>query len=137
MNKELLAQQIMSLVNEDEDFCKALVSAEDAPSVKEVLNEKGIDVSLEDVERLFENGRREVVRVMESTPDAELSIEDLESVAGGRSFHGLARGIVSGAAAFGYGCLCGVFPPAAAGAPYVCAGLTAWTTAGAIRDLRS
>lgn len=128
--KEMLAQEILTAVNENEEFCKAFVSSEDASSLQKVLNENGFNVSLEDVEAMFADGLSEILKVKESAEETELSEEQLDDVSGGGFLRGTLRTIASGAVGFGFGAFCGVCPAAAAATPYVVGGLTAWSTAG-------
>lgn len=131
--REMLAQKLMDAVNNNDDFCKAFVSAEDAPSVQKVLKENGFDVSLEDVEAIFLDGLNEIKKLKSTAPADVLSEEQLDDVAGGGAIRGTLRFIASGAAAFGYGCLCGLCPAASVGTPYVAVGLAAWTTDGYLK----
>ena len=128
--KELFAQKIMAAVNKDEEFCKALVSCEDAVSVQKVLGAHGIACTTEDVEAIFSDGLQSILKLQESGTAGELGENDLDSVAGGGAIRGTLRLLASGAVAFGYGCLCGVCPAASVAAPYVGGGLTLWTAAG-------
>ena len=128
--KELFAQKILAAVNEDEEFCKALVACEDAVSVQKVLSVRGIACTTEDVEEIFADGLQTIQKLHESGTAGELGENDLDSVAGGGAIRGTLRLLASGAVAFGYGCLCGVCPAASVASPYVGGGLTVWTAAG-------
>lgn len=128
--KEMLAQKVMEAVNENNDFCKAFIAAEDAISLQKVLNDNGFDVSKEDVEAIFADGLKEILKVKEVAATSELSEDQLDDVAGGGAIRGTLRTVASAAAGFGFGCLCGVCPAASAATPYVVGGLTAWSTAG-------
>ncbi len=133
MTREMFAQEIREKLSRDEDFLQALAAAENAGDARQVLLENGFDMSLEQVEALFADGERQVEKFLENGMDCELSEDELEDVAGGGVIRGLVRGAVSCVAAFGFGCVCGVCPPAAAATPYVVGGLTAFTTAGFLR----
>lgn len=130
MNKQVLAQKLTEAVNENNDFCKAFTQAEDAASLQKVLQANGFEVSVEEVEAMFADGLKEILKIKEEAAGAELSEDQLDDVAGGGFVSGTARLAASAAAGFGYGCLCGVCPAAAAWTPYVAGGLTAWTVAG-------
>ena len=131
--KEVLAQQIFAMATDNEDFCKALVSAEDAPSAKKVLNENGFPVSLEDVDEIFADGLSEIMKFKDSGAADELSEGQLDDIAGGGAIRGTLRLAVSAGVAFGFGMFCGICPAAAVASPYVAGGLTAWSTAGYLR----
>lgn len=132
--KELLTQQILSAVNDNEEFCKAFVSAEDAASLQKVLNENGFDVSLTDVEAMFADGLSEILKFKDSdAANGELSENQLDDVAGGGALRGTLRTVVSAGVGFGFGCLCGVCPAAASATPYVVGGLTAWSASGYLK----
>lgn len=131
--KEMLAKKILEAVNENNDFCKAFVAAEDAASLQKVLKSNGFDVTVEDVEAMFAEGLKEILTVKEGAAATELSEDQLDDVAGGGFFRGTLRLVASSAVGFGFGCLCGVCPAAAAATPYVAGGLTAWTTAGYLK----
>lgn len=128
--KDIISQRIIDAVNNNADFCKAFVAAEDAASVQKVLCENGFDVTLAEVNELFSEGVGEILKFKESGVDGELSEDQLAEVAGGGFFRGALRTVASAAAGFGFGCLCGVCPAAASATPYVVGGLTAWSTAG-------
>lgn len=126
IRKEMLAQQIVAEVNNNEEFAKAFVSAEDAAAVQKVLKENGIEVTLEEVEEIFVDGANGIL----NNQADELAEDQLDDVAGGGAIRGTLRLAVSCAVGFGYGCLCGVCPAAYAGAKYVAGGLAIWTAAG-------
>jgi hypothetical protein len=127
--KEMLAQKIIEAVNENNDFCKEFLAAEDAVSLQKVLNDNGFDMTVEDIESMYADGLKEILAVKEGA-ETELSEDQLDDVAGGGFLKGTARLAVSSAAAFAFGCFVGVCPAAAPATPYVAGGLTAWTTAG-------
>lgn len=117
-------------MNENNDFCKAFVAAEDATSLQKVLNENGYAISVEDVEAMFADGLKEILKFKDEAETTELSMEQLDGVAGGGIIRGILRTVASAVAGFGYGCLCGVCPAAASATYYVAGGLTAWSVAG-------
>ena len=127
MNKTMYMQQINELLESDESFVAALLSAEDAEAVQTVFADYGIDLSLDEVETLIARGQKEIQKCL---ADGELSEESLEDVAGGGLGRYLLRGAASCVVAAGFGALCGVCPPAAAATPYVVGGLTAWCIDG-------
>ena len=127
MNKELISQQIIEAMTNDEAFCRAFVSAEDAASVQKVLVDNGFDFSLAQVEEIFAEG---VQAIMKHNESDELSEDMLDNVAGGGFLRGTLRLAVSAGVGFGYGCFCGLCPAASAGANYVAGGLAIWTAAG-------
>ncbi len=131
--KEMLAQQIFAAINENEEFCKAFVSAENAEAVKKVLAENGFELTLEDIEAIFADGLDEIKTQNDPAKAGELSEDQLDDVAGGGFFKGTLRLAVSCGVAFGYGCFCGICPAAAAGANYVAGGLGIWTAAGYVK----
>lgn len=128
--KEMLAQKLSDALQKNDTFCQAFVSAENAITIQKLLCDNGINVSLNDVEEMYSNGVKEILK---KNGDGELSEEDLNEVAGGGWFRGTLRAVASTAAGFGYGCVCGLIPAAAAGAPYVAVGLATWTTAGYLK----
>ena len=130
MNKEMLAQKITEAVNENNEFSKAFLAAEDAASLQKVLQDNGMDVTAEELEAMYSDGVKDILKVKEASEAEELSEDQLDDVAGGGFVSGTARLAVSGAAGFAYGCACGVAPGLAAGAPYVAGGLAAWTASG-------
>ena len=130
--KTALFQQIVADLDSNEDFFKAFIATEDETALQEILNEKGYEVSLDDVREMFEDGRNEILKYKENADD-ELSEQDLETVAGGGLGRYLVRGMLSCAVAFGFGCLCGVCPAAAVATPYVAGGLALWCAAGAMK----
>ena len=127
--KEMLMEQIVEQMNNDREFCRDFVSAEDAPSVQKVLCSHGYEITTQEVEELYSEGVRGILDYTASHGDA-LSEADLEEVAGGGVIRGTLRLAVSCAAGYGYGCLCGVCPAAYAGAKWVAGGLAVWTAAG-------
>lgn len=133
MTKEMLTMAILNAVTEDVGFCKAFVAAEDAESLQAVLQEYGFEVSVEMVEELFRQGM-EAIAQYHSVSTEELSEDQLEDVSGGGKVRGTVRAVISFAAGFGYGCLCGIAPAASAGAPYVAGTLAAWSTAGYMKS---
>lgn len=128
--KEQLSQEIICAVNENSDFAKEFVAAEDVLSVQRVLSAHGFDLSEDDINAMFTDGVDEILKSKADGGEKELSDEQLENVAGGGFLRGVLRTVASGAAAFGYGCFCGLVPAASAAAPYVAGGLAAWSTAG-------
>ncbi len=126
-NTNVMTQQISDAVMANEAFLKALVAAENAASAQQVLKDNGFDLSVEEVEALYRDGAQNICAHLDN---GELAEDQLDDVAGGGFFRGTLRLAVSGAAAFGYGMLCGVCPAASAGAPYVAGGLSIWTAAG-------
>ena len=131
--KEMLARKLVEAVNENNDFCKAFVGAEDAASLTKVLNDNGFEFSTEEVEEMFADGLKEILKVKESATTDELDESELEDVAGGGFVRGTLRLVASGAAAFGFGAFCSVCPVAAGASYYVAGGLAAWSTAGYMR----
>ncbi len=128
--KEMLAQQLIESVNENGDLCKALVSAEDASSVQKVLAANGFEVTVEEVEAIFEDGVNEIMNTNGSEDNGELSEDQLENISGGGFLRGALRTTASAALGFGYGVFCGICPAASAGAPYVAGGLATWSAVG-------
>ena len=128
--KEMLEQKLGEALQKNDAFCQAFAAAENAESIQGLLRDNGIDVSIGDVEGLFADGVKEILRRNE---EGELTEEDMDTVAGGGWIRGTIRLVASCGAGFGYGCICGVFPAASAAAPYVAGGLAAWTTAGYLR----
>ena len=124
---ENIKQKITDAVINDVDFFKDFISAQDAPALQQVLQARGFELTVDQIEELFSDG---VDTILDHNQAEELSEDQLDDVAGGGFFKGTARLIVSSGVAFGYGALCGICPAASAGAPYVVGGLTAWTTAG-------
>lgn len=131
--KEMLTQQLNNLANSNEEFCKAIASAEDAASVQHVLVENGFDVSIKEVEEMYADGVKQISEYINSGAADELTEAQMGEVAGGGLLSGTLRLVVSVAAGFGYGCLCAVAPGYYAGAPYVAGGLATWTTAGYLK----
>ena len=127
-NRERLSRMIMTVGQDDEEFLRAIVSAEDAPSLQKVLNEYGFAFTTEELEEIFSEGVEGLNRL--AAADGELSEMQLEEVAGGGFVRGTLRLAGSCVAAFGFGCLCGICPAAYAATPYVAVVLAAWTTAG-------
>lgn len=80
MNKTMYMQQINELLESDESFVTAMVSAEDAEAVQTVFADYGIDLSLDEVETLIARGQKEIQNCL---ADGELSEESLEDVAVG------------------------------------------------------
>lgn len=127
MNKTMYMQQINELLESDESFVTAMVSAEDAEAVQTVFADYGIDLSLDEVETLIARGQKEIQNCL---ADGELSEESLEDVAGGGRGRCAVRFVASLGIAALYGAACGVCPPLTAGAPAVAVGLTAWCIDG-------
>ena len=127
MNKTMYMQQINELLESDESFVTAMVSAEDAEAVQTVFADYGIDLSLDEVETLIARGQKEIQNCL---ADGELSEESLEDVAGGGRGRCAVRFVASLGIAALYGAACGVCPPLTAGAPAVAVGLTAWCIEG-------
>lgn len=123
--KEMLSNQIRAIVEKDEDFVRSLVSCEDAAAVQKLLNARGIESTIDEIDELFRDGMKAL-----RAGDDELSEEQLEDAAGGGFWRGTARFAASCAIGFGYGLVCGVCPPAYGGAYYVAGGLAVWTAAG-------
>ena len=132
--KQALYQQILDDLNSDEEFAKAFISVTDEAAMQKLLSERGYEVSLDDVREMFEAGKAEILKVKETAGDAELPDEALEGVAGGGFWRGLLRTTVSGGAAFGFGCLCGMAPGLAGMTPYVAGGLAAWSADGYLQE---
>ncbi|MBQ4569160.1 MAG: hypothetical protein IJA62_03815 [Ruminococcus sp.] len=128
--KELLAQKLMESANENGEFFRAFVSAEDASDVQKVLNDNGFDATVEEIEELFSEGLKEILDFKDKASEEELSEEQLDDVDGGGFLRGTARTVISAAAGFGFGAFCAVCPAASAATPYVAGGLTAWSVAG-------
>lgn len=128
-NKEILAKQISDALNTNEEFCKALLSAEDATSAQKVLNENGIDVTIEDVEAIFNDGMDELKKFKDNA-DRELSDQQLDDIAGGGVVRGVLRTTGSAVAAFGMGMACGANPAFCPAAYSASTGLAAWSAAG-------
>ena len=133
MEKKELTQTLFDAVNGNEVFCKSLLAAEDAASAQKVLNENGFDVTKEDVEAIFVDGLNEILKFKESATVDELSVGQLDNVAGGGFLKGALRTVASAAAGFGFGVVCGVCPAASAATPWVVGGLAAWSTAGYLK----
>ena len=125
--KELLTQRITASANEDQEFFKAFIGAQDAPTLQKVLQDNGFEFTLEEIDEFFSDG---VDGILAHNNGGELSEDQLDDVAGGGFLKGTVRLIVSGGVAFGYGALCGICPAAYAYAPHVAGGLAVWTTAG-------
>lgn len=125
MINEKINQEIADLVSHNEEALKALVSSPDAPAVQKALKDYGIEITLEEVQSLYEEGARGILNAQ----DQELSAEDLDDVSGGGFWAGTLSLALSCAAGFGYGCFCGVCPAAYAYAPRVAVGLAAVTVA--------
>lgn len=123
---ELFSQKFIDAVTNDMDFYKAFISAENPAALQKVLKDHGFEATIEEIEDCFKKGVNEIL----SNNANELSEDQLEDVAGGGAIRGTARLIVSCGAAYGYGCLCALYPPAFSGAKYVAGGLAIWTTAG-------
>ena len=73
MNEERIKE-----VFSDEAFVKELLSKETPEEVQAMLEDKDIEVSIAEIVKL-----RELLEKKAKNPDAELSDEDLEDVAGG------------------------------------------------------
>lgn len=131
--KEQLVQKIIASVNENGAFARAFVAAENVADLQKVLSDNGFTVSAEDIEAMFHEGVNEILVANNPDDDGEISEDQLDDVSGGGFFRGSCRLLVSGAAAFGYGCLCGICPAASCAAPYIVGGLTVWTTAGYLK----
>ena len=124
---ENIKQKITDAAINDLDFFKDFIAAQDAPALQKVLQARGFELTVEEIEDLFSDG---VDTILDHNQAEELSEDQLDDVAGGGFLKGTARLIISGGVAFGYGAFCGICPAAYAGAPYVAGGLAAWTTAG-------
>lgn len=118
--------EMISALNENEEFLKKFVECENAGQLKEVLSCNGFQVSEDEIQQMFDAGVKGIL----ANDDDEFTEEQLDNVAGGGFLSGTLRGIASGAAAFGYGALCGICPAAYAYAPHVATGLAVWTAAG-------
>ena len=127
--KNMLSEQIIDRANNDEEFLRALISAQNADEAGTVLEENGIVITAEEVEELFSAGVEEI-RKFEA---GELSEEALSEVAGGGLGRYIVRGVVSAAVGFGFGLVCGVCPAAAVATPYVVGGLALWCAAGYVK----
>ncbi len=127
-NKNEMIQKIQDALMADEAFAKALIAVEDAAAAQKVISEYGFDLSVEEVEAIYQAGSGEIEKVLDS--DEELSAEELGNVSGGGFWAGIAMTGVAAVGAFGFGMVCGVCPAAAVYTPYVVAGLTTMATAG-------
>lgn len=130
MNKELLAQKLTEAINENNEFCKAFTAAEDAASLQKVLKDNGFDATVEEIEAMFADGLKEILKIKEASKGEELSEDQLEDVAGGGFVRGTLYTAASAAAGFGFGCACGFCPALSAATPYVAGGLAAWSASG-------
>lgn len=133
MEKKLIAQNIMAAMTENEEFCKAFVSAENAADMHKVLTSNGFEVSIEDVNEMFAAGLNEISKFKESGAAGELGEEQLDEVAGGGFWKGAGRTVISFGAAFGMGCLCGLNPALTPVAYKVAFGLAVWSAAGYVQ----
>lgn len=82
----------------DEAFVNELISQDSYEKVQDMLAEKDIDLSVEEIKKLVE--------LMEKHPDGQLTEEELESISGGVTpvvFGGLAIIISIGLGALGVG----------------------------------
>ena len=88
-------QEKVQEVLSDESFAKELVAMEDEKQVQIALEEKGIELSLDEIRQIgetvrkFQNGEISQEQ-LESMADGELSEEELGEVAGGTSPIGVA-----------------------------------------------
>lgn len=120
-------ERILAKLQEDEGFMIALASVEDAVSAQKVLSDYQIELTLDEVKSMMEDGRKEVEKAAESP---ELSEEELVSVAGGGWVRGFVRLGVSAIAVGGYYLIVAACPAAIIAAPAIAAGLGLWSKAG-------
>ncbi|MCL2081984.1 MAG: hypothetical protein FWH04_01935 [Oscillospiraceae bacterium] len=66
----------------DEAFAKKVLAMQDLGDVQAELKTKGVDMSIEEIKEIGE-ATKKIVERQKANPDAELSIDDLEDVAGG------------------------------------------------------
>ncbi len=101
--KEEIRIQLTALL-EDEAFLTAVLSAGESEKISKVMQENGIKVTPEEIDEFMDSGISQLAEMKESGSD-ELSIEDLESVAGGGKLRGALRYalVIGGAVAVGAG----------------------------------
>ena len=128
LRKEKLAADIEAL-QENETFAQAVLTAGSIENIVRVLEGYGIESTAEEIRELA----REGAAVLSPSED-ELSLEDLEMVAGGGKWRGrlrFATALVGGAAlGFGLGAVSVV--TGGLGAPAAAAIATAYGTASAV-----
>lgn len=129
MDNELI-EKISKAVTEDEAFCKSVASSKSVAEMCGVMASKGFYLTEEEVKAIYNQGISEA----EKFKGDEFTAEQLDEVAGGGIGKGLFFGAVSCAAAFGFGCLCGLCPAVAPLTPYV-VGFSATLTTAAFLDL--
>ena len=136
MRKEAL-QTMFTEAMESEEFCVKLLKCADAASVCKLLADNGIVATEEEIAQFKTEGDAVLANYSNRAND-ELSMEELENVAGGGKARKVLRGALSltGGAilGFGLGCasaVCPAFAPAAhaIGVSYAVAA-TAWTSQG-------
>lgn len=131
--KDSLAQRIVDTLAVENGFGRSLMMAQDAVSAQKVFVDNGIEISLEEITSIFNDGLNEILKLKETDLNNELSENQLDNVAGGGFWRGALRTTASMAAGFGFGCLCGICPAASVATPYVVGGLAAWSTAGYLK----
>lgn len=131
--KDTLAQRIVDTLSENNGLGRSLMMAEDALAAQKVFVDNGIEITLEEVNSIFNDGVDEILKLKTSSANGELSEKQLDDVAGGGFWRGTFRTVASMAAGFGFGCLCGICPAASAATPYVAGGLAVWSTAGYLK----
>ena len=109
---EMLREQIAALFDMD-GFSEAFFQCGTAENVSKLLAKNGVEATVEELNELEQEGNQALLQMKESA-DGELSLEQLEDVAGGGRLRRIARGAVSviGGAALGYGmgCVCAACP---------------------------
>ena len=69
---------------QDEAFAKEVLTMQDLGDVQAALKAKGVDLSIAEIEGLGKDIKKALAKQQEQEdPNAELSLEDLEDVAGG------------------------------------------------------
>ena len=101
--KEEIRIQLTALL-EDEAFLTAVLSAGESEKISKLMQESGIKVTPEEIDEFVDSGISQLAEMKESCSD-ELSIEDLESVAGGGKLRFALRYalVIGGAVAVGAG----------------------------------
>lgn len=128
---EALIAAIAEKADADEKFMQGLISANSPEDIRSYLVGNGIDATAEDVSRFLDEGK---MALEEASQNEELSELDLESVAGGGKWRGLARQFATYAAVAGIGigmvALCAALPEAAPA--WIAIGKAGMVTAGAM-----
>ncbi len=107
--KTQLQQEIAGAL-EREDFCNDLFTCEEPEKFHCVLAKYGISADISEIEELVLDGKNALNR-MKTTGNDELSLEQLESIAGGSKFWRGVASVAGGAAlGFGLGMVCGACP---------------------------